>query len=83
MASNQISVRIDSATKMEAERVFDVLGMSPTEAVRMFYRQVALQHGLPFEAKIPNAKTIAAIREADEGKGEAMTISEFKKYLGL
>ncbi len=55
MANDQISVRIDQATKAAAEGAFNVLGLSATDAIRMLYRQVALQRGLPFPAKIPNA----------------------------
>jgi DNA-damage-inducible protein J len=83
MAQDQISIRIDSATKMAAERVFDAIGLSATDAVRMFYKQVAMQHGLPFAAKIPNAETIKAIREADAGKGRKVTLAEFKKSLDI
>ncbi|MBV8939040.1 MAG: type II toxin-antitoxin system RelB/DinJ family antitoxin [Alphaproteobacteria bacterium] len=81
MASEQISIRIDTATKAAAERVFNVLGLSATDAVRMFYRQVALQRGLPFAAKIPNAETRAAIEELDAGKGKKSSLKEFKAYL--
>jgi len=83
MASSQISVRIDSATKAAAEDIFNSLGLSATEAIRMFYKQVELQHGLPFSVKVPNATTLAAIREADAGGGTPMTLAEFKKSLGL
>lgn len=65
MTHEQISVRVDSATKAAAEKVFDKLGLSATEAVRMFYRQVVMQRGLPFEVRIPNATTRAAMKEAE------------------
>jgi DNA-damage-inducible protein J len=81
MARDQISIRIDHATKAAAEGVFNVLGLSATDAIRMFYRQVALQRGLPFAAKIPNAETLAAIKELDAGKGKKSTLKQFKKYL--
>lgn len=81
MSSEQISVRIDHATKAAAEGVFNVLGLSATDAIRMFYRQVALQRGLPFPAKIPNAETLAAIRELDSGKGKKSSLKEFKAFL--
>ncbi len=50
--TDQINVRIDAPTKVAAEAVFNQLGLSATDAVRMFYRQVAMQQGLPFEARI-------------------------------
>ena len=70
MGAEQISVRIDHATKVAAERVFAQIGLSATDAVRMFYRQVVMQEGLPFAARVPNAETLAAFKELDEGGGE-------------
>ncbi|MDR3448504.1 MAG: type II toxin-antitoxin system RelB/DinJ family antitoxin [Alphaproteobacteria bacterium] len=81
MATDQISIRIDHATKAAAEKVFSALGLSPTDAVRMFYKQVTLHRGLPFPAKIPNAETLAAFKEVDEGGGTTMSLKEFKKYM--
>lgn len=46
--------------------MFSRLGLSPTEAIRLFYKQVALQHGLPFAVKMPNAETREALRQASE-----------------
>ena len=81
MTTDQISVRIDHATKTAAEGIFNILGLSATDAVRMFYRQVALHQGLPFPAKIPNAETVAAMQELKAGKGTRYTLKEFKAYL--
>lgn len=81
MASEQINIRIDAATKTAAENVFNVLGLSATDAIRMFYRQVAMQRGLPFAAKIPNAETLAAIKELDAGKGKKSSLKEFKALI--
>jgi DNA-damage-inducible protein J len=81
MANEQISVRIDHATKAAAENVFNILGLSATDAVRMFYRRVALERGLPFPVKIPNAETLKAFKELDAGKGKRMTLKQFKAQL--
>ncbi|MBF0428289.1 MAG: type II toxin-antitoxin system RelB/DinJ family antitoxin [Magnetococcales bacterium] len=81
MSDDKFSVCIDHATKIEAEKVFSVLGLSATDAIRMFYRQVAIQRGLPFVAKIPNAETLAAIKELDEGMGSKSSLKEFKAQL--
>ena len=80
-ATDQISIRIDHATKAAAEGVFKALGLSSTDAVRMFYRQVAMKRGLPFPAKIPNAETLAAFKEVDEGGGTTVSLKEFRKLL--
>ena len=67
--TEMIRARVEPALKNQAEEVFSDLGLSPTEAITLFYRQVTLHHGLPFAVKIPNAETIAAIRQARAGEG--------------
>ena len=63
-----IRVRVEQSLKVEAEAVLAQLGLSPTEAIRLFYLQVSLQGGLPFEVRIPNAETHAAMKDARSGK---------------
>ena len=63
-----IRARVEPEVKRQAESVLKELGLSPTEAIRMFYRQVILRRGLPFAAEIPNAETQAAVRQAIEGE---------------
>jgi DNA-damage-inducible protein J len=63
-----IRARMEPDLKSEAEQVLAQVGLTPTEAIRLFYRQVSLQGGLPFEVRIPNAETKAAIAEARSGK---------------
>ena len=58
-----IRARLEPQLKSEAEIVLAEIGLSPAEAIRLFYKQVSLQKGLPFEVRIPNAGTRAAIRE--------------------
>ncbi len=55
--------------KQEAEKVFAALGLSPTEAITLFYKQVTFYQGLPFAVKIPREETLEAIRQARSGKG--------------
>ena len=62
--SEMIRARVEPALKREAEMVFSQLGLSPTQAIRLFYKQVTLQHGLPFAVKVPNAETREALRQA-------------------
>lgn len=61
-----VRARVEPGLKREAEAVFSRLGLSPTDAIRLFYTQVTLQHGLPFALKIPNAETCEALRQAYE-----------------
>ena len=63
-----VNVRMDSEIKHQAEEIFDKLGLTPTVAIGLFYRQVILHKGIPFmiRADIPNEATIRAIRESEE-----------------
>jgi len=65
-----VKARIEPSLKRETEAILDGLGISTTEAIRMFLTQVRLQKGLPFEVRIPNAATQAAINELESGKGK-------------
>ncbi|MFN3347418.1 type II toxin-antitoxin system RelB/DinJ family antitoxin [Pseudorhodoplanes sp.] len=66
--SAMIRARMEPDLKEEAEQVLAKVGLSPTEAIRLFYRQISLRGGLPFEVRLPNAATRAAIAEARSGK---------------
>lgn len=62
--TSTISARIDPEIKNRAERVFRELGITSSQAITLFYRQVELQQGLPFIVKIPNDVTIEALEDA-------------------
>jgi len=61
-----ISTKIEPKLKISAERIFRKLGLTTTQAITLFYKQVDLQEGLPFNAKIPNATTKKALKDAKE-----------------
>lgn len=62
--TSTISARIDPKIKNSAERVFRELGLTPSQAITLFYKQVGLQQGLPFIVKIPNDLTLEALEAA-------------------
>ncbi len=64
--SGRIEARIDETLKQAAEAVFAQLGLSPSEAIRIFYRQVELHNGFPFDIRVPNEETVEAMKEAEE-----------------
>jgi DNA-damage-inducible protein J len=64
-----VNARIDPRLKREAERVLTAVGMSSSTAVTLFYKQLVLRRGLPFDVRMPNAETVAAIRELADGGG--------------
>jgi DNA-damage-inducible protein J len=71
MKTAAIHARIEPQIKLKAEGVLHNLGISPTEAIRIFYRQISLRGGLPFAVEIPNALTAATL--AKSRKGEDVT----------
>jgi DNA-damage-inducible protein J len=60
-----ITARIEPKLKARAARVLANVGVSTTDAITMFLRQVALRNGLPFEVRVPNAETKRAIDELE------------------
>ena len=64
--TQMIHARIDPKLKLSAERVFSKIGISTTEAIRLFLKQVELHNGLPFPVAVPNAQTLAAMAEAQD-----------------
>ena len=66
--AGHISARIDQGDKKKAEAVFKKLGITASQAISMFYRQVHLRKGIPFPVELPNDTTQRAINEAREGK---------------
>ena len=67
--TEMIRARVEPELKCQAEEVFSELGLSPTEAITLFYTQVTLHQGLPFSVKVPNTETIEALRQARAGEG--------------
>lgn len=62
--SATVRARLEPELKQETELILEELGINTTEAIRIFFKQVKLQRGLPFEMKIPNEKTEDAILDA-------------------
>ena len=78
-----ISTRIEPKLKTRAEAILRKVGLSSAEAVRLFYMQVCLNNGLPFEVKIPNKATINAVHNADKRKThKAKNVDELFDDLG-
>ena len=93
MAKTQtVYTRIDPELKTDVERILERLGLTPSEAINVFFNQVVLHKGLPFEIKVPDmtieeAKAIlmSKLKEGEESvqKEGWMTVEESKALLGL
>ena len=69
MAANAVvRARIDENIKNEATIVLASVGLTVSDAFRLLLTRVAREKVLPFEPLIPNDETIAAMREARQGK---------------
>lgn len=79
MSKMQTTIRLDEDDYKQAREILEYVGMSYSQAINMFNRMVVLNHGLPFEAKVPNKKTIAAMKEAKELDGDFIAIGELKR----
>jgi DNA-damage-inducible protein J len=64
--SSMIHVRVDDDTKEKATAALDAMGMSVSDAVRLFLRRVVADQAFPLELKVPNTETRVAMAEADE-----------------
>jgi DNA-damage-inducible protein J len=72
MAANHlVQARIDGEVKAEAAAVLAAMGLTVSDAVRLLLTKIAQEKALPFEPLIPNETTIAAMRDAREGKNMA------------
>ena len=68
MTKPLVQVRIDTETKEQATAVLAAIGLTISDATRLMLRRVVIEKKLPFEPLVPNAKTIAAIKDARDGK---------------
>lgn len=61
--------RIDGKVKIKAEKILKTIGLGPSDAIDIFYRQIILHRGVPFPVEIPNEETLKAMRDIEKGKG--------------
>jgi DNA-damage-inducible protein J len=73
------SVRIDNDAKEIATAVLKQYGMSLSDGINLFCKQVALTHSIPFELKVPSERMKIALQELEERKGEKFTSMEALK----
>jgi DNA-damage-inducible protein J len=61
-----LHIRVDDDTKEQAAAALDAMGLSVSDAVRIFLKRIVADQAFPLELKVPNAATRAAMQEADE-----------------
>jgi len=68
MRTATVRARVEPKLKHEVEYVLDQLGLSVSEAIELFLRQVKLNNGIPFDIRIPNKMTQKTFEGSDKGK---------------
>jgi DNA-damage-inducible protein J len=67
--SAYVRARIEPGLKMQAEAIFNELGVTATQVITMLYKQVSRKHEIPLDLSLPNKETAKAIEEARKGEG--------------
>ena len=60
-----VNARIDSKTKRDAVKVLERLGVSTSDSINIFFKMLILHQGFPFDLRIPNKTTLAAMAETN------------------
>jgi DNA-damage-inducible protein J len=63
-----VRARVEPDLKNNAERIFDRLGLNATQAITMFYKQVELRDGLPFDVVVPTPTTKRTLKASEAGR---------------
>lgn len=70
ISNTYVRARIDSNTKNLASDALEAMGLSISDAIRLLMLRVATERRMPFEVKVPNAKTRKAMAELESGQGK-------------
>ena len=83
MSNIEVRLRIDKSLKQEAEHVFHDMGMTMSEAIRIFLKQSVNSSGLPFRPHlgIPNKTTLKAFEDIKHNNFEEIELEDFADYL--
>jgi DNA-damage-inducible protein J len=81
--TTNLSIRMDTELKKQAEQLFAELGMNMTTAFNVFVRQSVRQGGIPFEIKldVPNAETIAAIDDVNNNRNMSRAFDSVEDFM--
>ncbi len=66
--SATVRARLEPGLKEKAEQILQRIGLSTTQAITLFYRQIELNNGMPFDIVIPTEATKVTLEATDSGK---------------
>lgn len=78
MANDIVQARVSPELKAQADALFQELGLKTSDAIRVFLQHSVNRGGMPFELRVkqPNAETLAAMRELEEGQYDVFETPE-------
>jgi DNA-damage-inducible protein J len=68
MATGMVHIRVEKKVKAKAARTLASMGLTISDAVRLLLTRVAAENALPFEVRVPNRETVAAIEAGERGE---------------
>jgi DNA-damage-inducible protein J len=71
----RVEARVESSLKERVCAILSKLDISESDAIRLYYRQIAINKGIPFELKVPNKETVKALDEVKKAK-----LREYKDF---
>ncbi len=77
----QTTIRVDQENYLQAKEILKYLGLTYSQAINVFNNMIVCHKGLPFELKMPDDETLAAMSEAKNLVGDFVSIDEFAKSL--
>ena len=77
MATGMVHIRVDQKVKAKAAKTLAAMGLTVSDAVRLLLTRIAAEKALPFEVRVPNRETAAAIRAGERGEvSRASSVAE-------
>jgi len=75
-----INARVKPDLKNDVEQILSQLGITTTQAITMYFEQIKMAKGIPFQLKIPNDETLQAMKDARANKNmEDITLDQLKQ----
>ena len=68
MSTSMVHIRVDEKVKAKAARTLASMGLTVSDAVRLLLTRVAAEKAMPFELRVPNRETAAAIEAGERGR---------------
>jgi DNA-damage-inducible protein J len=68
MASSVVHIRVDEEVKAKAAETLASMGLTVSDAVRILLTRIAAEKAIPFEIRVPNRATLAAMEAGDRGE---------------